>query len=271
MNEPRLSAADQRCWDGWQMAFSLRARSIEFRRRLDSARRLAAIEIDRARTPMVGWSGGKDSTALAHLVVVDLGLRHVRLVSEKDDLDYPGEEDYVRALATAWNARLDVVRPATSPASWIERRASFMDLGDDIHGRSSGLSKACFYGVMDDASHGHDLVMMGLRSEESGRRRNLLRARGMAYTIANGTRRAHPIGEWSGMDVFAYLQTVGVEPLHVYRCVSLMHSREPWQIRKSWWLPGRSAAHGQVAWLKRYYPSLFARLSAWFPSARAAT
>lgn len=258
-SEPRLNAEDIRCWESWRLAFRLRARSREFQRRLDDARRLVDRELARASSPMVSWSAGKDSTAMTHLVVVDRQRLDVQVMSEKDDLDFPGEESYVRELAAAWGARLTVVRPELSPLEWIERRAGFMDPCDDIHGRNAGLSKACFYGVMEEANRGSDLVMMGLRSEESGHRRNLRQRRGPAYTLKSGRRHVLPIVDWSGLDVFAYLEWAGIEPLPVYRCIGFMHAREPWRLRKSWWLPGRGAAHGQAAWLRRYYPSLHAR------------
>lgn len=262
--EPRLSADDIEAWASWQRVFAIHANLSSLQRKIDRAKELVSREIDRSKSPMLGWSGGKDSTALAHLVVVELGAKHVALVSEKDDLDYPGEEEYVRGLAERWNAKLELVRPDVSPAAWIESRATFMRAGDDIHSRSSGLSKACFYGVMERSNEGRDLVMMGLRAEESSRRAGLLKNKGVAYTLKNGTRRAHPLAFWTGQDVFAYLARAGVEPLHPYRCIGLMHRHAPWEIRKSWWLPGCGSAHGQYAWLRRYYPSLFERARRWF-------
>mgnify|MGYP002146530534 CR=1 FL=1 len=38
-----------------------------------------------------------------------------------------------------------------SPVDWIAARAARMSGGEDIHGRNAGLSKACFYGVMEAA------------------------------------------------------------------------------------------------------------------------
>lgn len=268
-NEPMLRSEDVACWERWRSVFALHARSRDHARVVDEARRIIGRELDRSSAPQVSWSAGKDSTALTHLVVVGCGAKHVRVVSEKDDLDYPGEETYITELAREWGAKLDILRPPMSPLEFIERRAAMMSCGEDIHGRSAALSKACFYGVMEAANAGHDLVMMGIRAEESGRRRILGQTRGAAYTIKSGTRRAHPLMHWRGLDVYAYLQSVGVEPLHVYRCVALMHEREPWRLRKSWWLPGRSAGHGQVAWLRRYWPSLWAKVKHLFPDARA--
>jgi hypothetical protein len=66
---------------------------------------------------------------------------------------------------------------------------------------------------------------------------------------------------------------VGFELLPVYRCIGWLpeHRLKPWLIRKSWWLPGKSAAKGQVAWLRRYWPSLWERYRTWFPDAASFT
>lgn len=260
--EPRLTAEDVRVWDGWRRTFDLHARTLSHRRAVDGAMRIAERAISSASSPMVSWSGGKDSSALAHMLRVRIGAG-VLALSEKDDLDYTGEEDYVRSLAAAWDLNLEIVRPPVSPLGWLLERRGQLSAGEDMHGRAAGLSRACFYGAMERASEGHDMVLWGLRAEESGRRRALLTAKGTDYAIKNGSRRCAPLAHWTGLDVFAYLQEHGVEPLPVYRCCGWLpeHRQKPWLIRKSWWIPGAHAAHGQAAWLKRYWPSLFAKLA----------
>ena len=267
--EPVLRADDVACWGTWQRTFALHQRTLEFRRHVDAARRVIDQEVSSSRNGMVAWSAGKDSTAMTHLIVVDRGHRDIAVVSEKDDLDYPGEEDYVTELAAAWGARLQVVKPELSPLEFVERRAHAMTFGRDIHGRTAELSKKCFYNVMAEANAGRDLVALGLRAQESGRRARLRNALGLSYTLVDGSRRIIPIADWTGLDVFSYLQMVGIEPLPVYRCVAMTHRHAPWEIRKSWWLPGVSANHGTVAWLRRYWPNLFDRLRRMFPVAQA--
>lgn len=261
--EPNLSPEDVRVWDRWQVTFRMHSRTQHFRRAVDGAKRAGARALDGVASPMVSWSGGKDSTAMTHLLAVGMGAR-AHVVSEKDDLDYPGEEDYVRALGAAWNLDLEVVHPPVSPTAWLLERRGQFSAGEDAHSRGAGLSKACFYGVMERANEGHDLVVMGLRAEESGARRELRRARGLVYHLKSGQRRAIPIADWTGLDVFAYLQAHDIEPLPVYRCCGWLpeHRAEPWRIRKSWWIPGSHAKHGGAAWLARYWPSLFAKLKA---------
>lgn len=261
-SEPVLSAEDVRVWEGWRRTFGLHTRTLGYQRALLDAKRIAARALDGAAKPMVSWSGGKDSTALTHLLRVGLGA-DVLAVSEKDDLDYPGEEEYVRGSAAAWGLRLEIVRPPVSPMAWLLERRGELSAGEDMHSRAAGLSRACFYGVMERANEGHDVVFWGLRTEESGRRRALLTQKGASYTLKSGVRRCAPLARWTGLDVLAYLQAHGIEPLSVYRCCGFLpeHRLKPWLIRKSWWIPGAHASNGWAVWLKRYWPSLFARLT----------
>ena len=272
--EPILRAEDHRAWDGWMRAARIHRRTRQYVRVVDTAKRVAAEALEKGVAPSVSYSGGKDSTALTHLVCVELGAApRVVVHSEKDDLDYPGEEAYVREHATAWGLRLNILRPPTSPVEWIAKRAARMSGDDDVHGRTAGLSKACFYGVMEAADREHDVSFLGLRMEESGVRKILLASRGLLYQLKSGLWRCNPLGHWRGIDVYAYLDQHGIEPLSVYRCVGWLpeHRQNPALIRKSWWLPGIHARHGQTAWLRHYYPSLYERYRSWFPDAASFT
>lgn len=268
MNEPRepvLSVDDERVWATWQLAAAAHARTHSHRRRVDSTLRL----LDRAQpfdsTAAVSWSGGKDSTVMTHVVCVRFGAP-VDVISEKDDLDFPGEEAYVRALAETWRLRLHVAHPDVSPEAWV--REHLEHPGDEIHARSSGLSKACFYPVIARFEIMYRTMMLGLRSEESAIRAGLRRTRGRDYRLRDGRRRLLPIADWTGLDVYAYAQSNGIEFLPLYRCLAFMHADAPWRLRKSWWLPGCGASTGQIAWLRRYYPSLYRKLCVWMPDAR---
>jgi 3'-phosphoadenosine 5'-phosphosulfate sulfotransferase (PAPS reductase)/FAD synthetase len=270
--EPILTAEDVRVWEMWQRTALLHARTRSFARRVDGAKRIvdAALRVvDPAYVTGtrvgIGWSAGKDSTCLAHLVTVEMGARDVELFSEKDDLDYPGEEDYVRELAAAWGAKLRVVRPDISPAAWIAEHGREIELAGDIHSRRAGLSKACFYSVVERETAHYYVLILGLRAEESYGRRVSRKVRGPLYRVKSGQVRAQPLADWTGLDVLAYAASRGVELLHVYRCVAFMHASAPWMIRKSWWLPGEAAAQGATAWLRRYYPSLYRKAVEWMP------
>lgn len=269
--EPILRADDLAVWETWMHAAAVHARTQAFRRHVDAAKRVVDRALAGGGRAAASISGGKDSSCLGHLVTAEMGCRDVDLMSEKDDLDFPGEEQHVTALAAAWGARLTILRPPISPAAFIaaEAAAGRLHVGDDIHGRAAALSKACFYNVMLEADRGYDVVMLGLRAEESGIRRHVRQTRGLVYPLRSrgGQIRANPLGDWKGIDVYAYAESRGIELLPLYRCVAFMHREEPWTLRKSWWLPGAGTARGQVAWLERYWPSLYRRLLSWMPAA----
>lgn len=274
------------------------AKTQSFARRVDRARgaiieALSLREVAGTSTrPGVSWSCGKDSTVMTHLVCVEAGAgRSVLVVSEKDDLDYPGEREYAERYASAWGLDLEILTPSISPSTWVEEAAARGELRsyDDIHTRAAGLSKACFYRVMEASNAGRPLVMMGLRREESNIRNHVAtravmgamdrRRDGSAGPTSGLTYwhkgehqwRCLPVAEFTALDVYAYLASRDIDPLPVYRCIGLMHRDRPGMIRKSWWLPGGHAADGQVAWLRRYYPSLYRKLLSWMPDASLLT
>ena len=290
--EPILTDDDRAAWDEWMEVCALHARSGAHKRRVDEAVRAVREAValpeasDAERRPSVSWSAGKDSTVMTHLVCVLAGLASsVDVVSEKDDLDYPGERAYVERYAREWGASLEILTPPVSPREWIAAHAPEMLSCDDVHSRTSGLSKAVFYKLMEESDRGRGLTMLGLRAEESGIRKMVVRksagkarARGEAGTVGPTSDltywhagaqqwRCLPLGKWRGVDVYAYALTHGIELLPVYRCIAFAHREEPDRIRKSWWLPGAHGADGQIAWLRRYYPSLYRQLRAWMPDA----
>jgi len=265
--EPVLDEHDRAVWDRLRVQARMRSRSHEHRRLVAAAKRCAERALHDSTRPSVSWGGGKDSTVLSHLVlIIDPS---VELASEKDDLDYPGEEAYISALAKDWGARLRILRPPISPAQWLEQHRDELEACDDFHSRAAGLSKACFYNVMSEYDATRDLVFLGLRAEESVHRLRNRTCMGLTYKRRSGIIISNPLGDWKGIDVFAYLFANEIEPLHVYRCAGFMHEREPWRIRKSWWIPGDAGRHGGITWLRRYYPSLFTQLKQWFPRAQS--
>ncbi len=272
--QPHLTADDRAVWAGWRRVAAIHAHTRQFARRVDAARRVIgeALHQGGPEAWCGMWSGGKDSTVLVHLLAAEGA--HVAVASEKDDLDFPGEREYVERLAAAWRVRLDVLVPPISPRQWIAEHAHELRAADDLHSRAAALSKACFYDVVEAYTAPYDGVLLGLRQAESEGRRLNRATRGLLYRKAPtahhpaGQLVATPLGDWEGIDVYAYAEARGLDLLPVYQCVAFMHRREPWRVRKSWWLPGCAGRHGGVAWLRRYWPGLYAQLVAWMPDAQ---
>jgi 3'-phosphoadenosine 5'-phosphosulfate sulfotransferase (PAPS reductase)/FAD synthetase len=188
-------------------------------------------------------------------------------ISEKDDADFPGEVEYVKARAGEWGLDLRIVQPAESAIEWLRARRDRFDGVSELHARSSEFARVFFYDVIEQAMEPFDCVFMGLRGEESGTRQGLFERRRATYQLKSGQWHSSPLAYWRGIDVYAYALNAGIPLLHVYHCIGFIHRQRPWEVRKSWWLPGRYAAHSQAGWLRRYYPSLYDRWRELFPDA----
>lgn len=275
MTEPLLTDKDRYLWsEVWTPAFHAHVTTRAFRQRHARALELARQALDLSPTPLLMVSGGKDSTALGELVCGELGARPPGL-SEKDDLDYPGEEEHLDQLGQRWGVEVKIVRPAVSLQGWLKEHGQGLSASDDLHSRLSAFSQAGFYGVIEPHTRGCGVVLLGLRKEESRHRLVDRATHGPLHRWTSGpqagTWRACPLIDWTGLDVLAYCVSRGAPLLPLYRCIAFPpeYRQEPWRIRKSWWLPGKSARWGGAAWLRRYYPSLFLRLCELFPDARS--
>lgn len=272
ITEPILTDEDLRIWRQLQKTAYLHSKTSRFQKKITQSEKTIIETIERVGKekliPRVAWSGGKDSTTMLSLVTSvchSHGHPPIKAMSVKDDLDYPGELEYVRHISVILGVELDVVTPDASLQQWVRSHSGEIRPGADIHGRGAELSKFGFYSVIDAYNIRNRVTcsFLGLRADEShGRLMNRV-TRGPVYKIKNEHVIVQPICDWSGLDVFAYLQLVGIDPLPMYRCVRL-HD-EPWRIRKSWWLPGDAARTGQGIWLRTYYPSLYNKAIALLP------
>lgn len=259
VSEPILTAEDERQWEAWERACLAWARTTAHEKRVERALRELKTAFDMSDNWSLMWSGGKDSTAMVHLAS-HVGVGSVRAVSVKDDLDFPGEEEYIVDLAREWGVNIEILHPPCSLVGHITENENLFWVGADIHGRDAGLSRLAFYPILKqhcDDNGRYDIVL-GLRAAES-RGRNMNRAtRGTTYRKKDGQLVCQPIADWADIDVYAYLLSRGIPLLPLYRCVR--YSESPGRVRKSWWLPGKNATQGGTIWLRTYYPSLFMKL-----------
>lgn len=299
--EPVLTDDDRQVWASWMRAAMEHSRTRAHRKVVERAR-IAVIEAigfvakhppaGATKRPALYVSGGKDSTVMAHLACITSGCAaSFDLVSEHDDLDYPGEREHIERLATLCGAPLTLLTPPFSPRVWIAEAAARGELRADteLHSRASTLAAEGFYALVDADNRGRPLIAMGLRREESKVRRIVAnkalgartRARragiewpasGITYWHAGASQwRCLPVAEFRGLDVYAYAAAHDLELLPVYRCLGLMHRDDPSRLRTDGWIPEGHARDGQIAWLRRYYPSLYRQLRAWMPDASLLT
>jgi 3'-phosphoadenosine 5'-phosphosulfate sulfotransferase (PAPS reductase)/FAD synthetase len=235
----------------------LHARGRALERRVGQARRV----LDQAAaTDGADWrialSGGKDSSALA--LLCQLFGHGWRAITCSDDLSMPGEDAWVDHLAAHLGIPLDRVAPAESMRALIE--AGGISLTGDIHTRGSLLARRAFYGPLDThrAKHGYNGIVWGIRGEESRGRQMGRQAHGLLY-YAHGEAvwRCQPLGDWSGLDIHAFLLRHEVPLQPTYLCVD--PGADPYRLRTDWFFAGGVPARlfGHYVWLRRWWPALY--------------
>ena len=238
------------------------AQTSEFQRKLEEAAILIHEALGKNLSWYVAWSGGKDSTALAHLVNrIQPG---IEVWCEKDDCDFPGELEYVRRVADMFVFNLNLHIPDVSLWEHIEEHG--IDICEDLHSRGTVFSDEHFYAAITEQEKRHDGVFLGLRNEESNARRKNTERHGPIYQRKNGKWTCNPLYNWTGTDVFSYLVSNSIPIFDVYFKTRFVN--DPAEIRKSWVLPSAQASEGQALWIKYYYPSLFNRLAQKYPELR---
>jgi phosphoadenosine phosphosulfate reductase len=269
LEEPRFTELDREIWSNWKKECYIWSLTTIHNKRLQKARKVISEMYSKNPEAYVAFSGGKDSTIMLHMVA-EL-LNKPKAMSVKDDMDYPGEEEYVAKFTKNHNVNLDIIKPDFSLQNWLSENAHRFDIDQDFHGRMTEFSDKAFYSLIDKyrIKQRTPGVYLGLRKYESKWRMLNRMKRGYIYTKKNGETICQPLVDFEGRDVYAYAFNNNIELLPVYRCVRL--HKKPDLIRKSWWLPGSSVKHGGLYWLKIYYPSLYFKIRRWFPDAGVKT
>jgi 3'-phosphoadenosine 5'-phosphosulfate sulfotransferase (PAPS reductase)/FAD synthetase len=184
----------------WRSAFLTWASQPGYQRYVALAQQEVRLALERSRRPIVSFSGGKDSTAMLHLVLAE------RPDIEVLHWDYgpffvprPIEEEILRLARRLGAQRL---RVETSPLYVRLGRRARNVLGRHLIGRLLPQLMA----------EGYDCCFVGLREQESLKRRRRMRA-GRAV---GPLRECWPLAPWSWLDVWAYIVSHGLPYLSLY-------------------------------------------------------
>lgn len=244
----------------WQEEAGLRARLPAFRRRLDRARDLLARHLGDAHG-YIAWSGGKDSTVCA-LIAHEVA-PHIPMVHVDGGHDYPGHVPWMHELAAARGWTLDTIRTDPPILDLLEQSGAW----DHDADRTDLI--ATFHEVFNLAPariargrHGN-VQVIGLRAQESARRRESLREWGIVRPWAGGKGIA-PIGWWSDNDVWAAHAHYDCPRSPVYDRLAALGC-EPWRQRVGGMVDGNALASGRLMWLRRGWPDTWADLERRLP------
>jgi phosphoadenosine phosphosulfate reductase len=185
----------------WKAVLKEWAGTQEHRRTVERARAVIREALRSCRRPLVAYSGGKDSSCLLHLVLEqdpDVTVLH---------WDY-GPHYIPRCLEAEFveNARAlgaKNIRVETSGEYLRLGRRAVNVLGREYLGR--------LLTSMRDRE-GYDLAFVGLRREESLKRRRRMDAGRFAAPF----RESWPLADWSWKDVWAYIFARGLPYASVY-------------------------------------------------------
>lgn len=242
------------------LMYAEHARTARFARRVEQARDVVDRFLSVVQAPYVGFSGGKDSTALLGLLS-EMGQTDVPVFTQADDLDWPEKQQFcVDTIRRLEFTRWDYCESETSAVDQFA--ALSLSATDMIRGTFSHVIRHYV------ATTARDGVLLGLRAEESHGRRMSRRLRGSLYRTVDGLWHGQPLADWSGVDVFAFLVSRNLPWFHIY-------DRDDWQapheIRMSWLCNPSFVDRGAAAFLRRYYPQHLAWLAAVNPRVRAYT
>lgn len=247
--------------------YLMHARTTQHRRRVERARAilldaLRAADDDPTRIA-VFTSWGSDSVPLCDLALDTLG--PVAMVHMASAYEMPGGERVVEYFAA--RGRLVTLPPSRTldeTVAWLH------EIGLDVDRASAAAKKVgnrakADKGTQWSLDHGVAVQVLGMRGEETLSRKRLIAGKGPIYA-ARGLTIACPLAFWSVADVWAYTVSRSLPWHPLYDCEGLGFTRET--LSNTGWLTTHGVTSGRVAWLRRFYPDLHARLCEEWPHLR---
>lgn len=225
----------------------LHAKTKIFHIRLQQARTIIEKALDLDMKPYVAFSGGIDSTAVFNL-----------LKEQKPDITGIWSDD-------EWYL------PETG--EYIER----MQQENDVHHIRTNAKHTEWFSIKGDwdgipdyaKSLNMEMVFLGLRQDENSYRRIHLRKFGsLFFAQSDDTWHCNPIHNWSRLDVWAHVHSLGLDYNRAYDKLEemgiAMHRQRIGPLAQRLVL-----GYGQIAILKRGWPDLFNRFAEQHPEARS--
>lgn len=168
----------------------MHARTKEYTQKLNKTKSIIERALSNFSKPYIAYSGGKDSTALLDLV---LSLnRDITVVHWDFGPYYMPREIFNHIIENAKKIGAKNLRTPTSTKYKQQKRKAMNVLGQDFLGKY----------IPNLIEEGYDLAFIGLRAEESCKRRarteNYIRHDGKMFNC-------YPIRDWSYKDVWAYI------------------------------------------------------------------
>lgn len=257
---------ENRRTDSLILEWRIYARTKQHQRRVHESLGIIKEATEKDVKWCVSWSGGKDSTAMVHLVKrID---ESIPIIIQFDDCDWPEKEPYVERISRAFGWPLFECKPNFSV--W-EAALQYKVGEENLCATTHSLTRTAFLEPLEQLKRklGCNGTMLGLRMKESKHRRLNAISRGSIYELVSGMWRCCPLQTWSARDCFAYLVSQDVE---INPCYLNNQFESPEEIRLAWALPTpTSLRYGGMQHMRKYYPRHWERLCESKPELRRAS
>lgn len=203
-----------------------------------------------SQNPYIAFSGGKDSLCLL-ILCRELGLTSIPVFTQADDLDYPFKEKYCKDI---------VSELGFTDYNYVESKVSALQQLKELDFSTNDQISGTFSHVYREFAKNRNLdgSLVGLRVEESKKRKHLILARTELFKNKKGIWQCNPIARFSGIDVFSVIVQSNVEYIEVYDNDN--EYLAPHEIRFSWLFNPEFASSGSALFLKRNYPMQYYKL-----------
>jgi len=122
--------------------------------------------------------------------------------------------------------------------------------------------------VLDDfvKQENYDGCFWGIRSDESRKRKDLIRYKGTCFKNVDSLYRCSPLAYISDFEIWQIIDILKIQYCFLYDKNDVLKRSE---IRNSGWISTDGAERGKILHTKRYYPELFNKLVKEFPKIRS--
>lgn len=173
--------------------------------KMASANMIIQQMLSQCQHPYLAFSGGKDSG-----VLLDMALRHKPItIVWLINYPLPGQLQHIAAIEAHYGIQVKRV--------WVHEWANSefaAHYGTDLTIPDSVPVDLCYHRMADFIiAHGWDGLLMGMRADESAKRRYVLSNTPLYFVQADGLWHGSPLFNWSVQDVWVYL-TYHRLPIH---------------------------------------------------------
>lgn len=238
--------------DSSMLSMSLKSTQAKFK----SGLTLARNHVDNY-PGFVAFSGGKDSMVSLHLALQ--ADPNIPVCFYDSGLEFPENVEYIHMISNLFNVNLHIIKSKPTLLDILQKEANFDHRRMPITLATSIIDAKITLPSEEAHRRFGQGRIWGLRAEESRGRRMLLVPKRGSFTTKAGERVASPVWDWSGTQIFAYLQKNNIPMNPLYDKMKSLGVEEK-GLRVGSILDGSNLDYGRVTWLKRGWPDIYESL-----------